>query len=25
VWICGNCAQTALDILHSEPRGLRTG
>jgi ATP-dependent Clp protease ATP-binding subunit ClpA len=25
VWICGNCAQTALDILRSEPRGLRTG
>jgi ATP-dependent Clp protease ATP-binding subunit ClpA len=25
VWICGNCAQTALKILRSEPRGLRTG
>jgi ATP-dependent Clp protease ATP-binding subunit ClpA len=25
VWICGNCAQTALEILHAEPRGLRTG
>jgi len=25
VWICGNCAQTALDILRAEPRGLRTG
>lgn len=25
VWICGNCAQTSLDILHSEPRGARTG
>lgn len=21
VWICGNCARTALDILHAEPRG----
>lgn len=25
VWICGNCAQTALEILRTEPRGLRTG
>lgn len=25
VWICGNCALTALDILNAEPRGLRTG
>jgi ATP-dependent Clp protease ATP-binding subunit ClpA len=25
VWICGNCAQIALEILRSEPRGLRTG
>lgn len=25
VWICGNCALTALDILNTEPRGLRTG
>jgi ATP-dependent Clp protease ATP-binding subunit ClpA len=25
VWICGNCAQTALEILRAEPRGLRTG
>jgi ATP-dependent Clp protease ATP-binding subunit ClpA len=25
VWICGSCAQTALDILRAEPRGLRTG
>ena len=25
VWICGNCAQTALDILRSEPRGIRAG
>jgi hypothetical protein len=25
VWICGNCAQTALDILRAEPRGLRAG
>jgi ATP-dependent Clp protease ATP-binding subunit ClpA len=25
VWICGGCAQTALDILHAGPRGLRTG
>jgi ATP-dependent Clp protease ATP-binding subunit ClpA len=25
VWICGSCAQTALDILCAEPRGLRAG
>jgi len=25
VWICGNCAHTALDILRTEPRGIRTG
>jgi hypothetical protein len=25
VWICGSCAQTALDILRAEPRGLRAG
>ncbi|OLT35748.1 hypothetical protein BJF79_32055 [Actinomadura sp. CNU-125] len=25
VWICGNCAQTAIDILRAEPRGARTG
>jgi ATP-dependent Clp protease ATP-binding subunit ClpA len=25
VWICGSCAQTALDILRTEPRGLRAG
>jgi hypothetical protein len=25
VWICGSCAQTALEILHAEPRGLRAG
>ncbi len=25
VWICGNCAQTAIEILRAEPRGLRTG
>jgi hypothetical protein len=25
VWICGNCAQTAVEILRAEPRGLRTG
>jgi ATPases with chaperone activity, ATP-binding subunit len=25
VWICGNCALSALDILNAEPRGLRTG
>jgi ATP-dependent Clp protease ATP-binding subunit ClpA len=25
VWICGNCAQTAVEILRDEPRGLRTG
>lgn len=25
VWICGSCAQTALDILHAQPRGLRGG
>jgi ATP-dependent Clp protease ATP-binding subunit ClpA len=25
VWICGTCAHTALDILRTEPRGLRTG
>jgi ATP-dependent Clp protease ATP-binding subunit ClpA len=25
VWICGTCAQTALDILRAEPRGLRAG
>jgi hypothetical protein len=25
VWICGSCAQTALDILRAQPRGLRAG
>jgi ATP-dependent Clp protease ATP-binding subunit ClpA len=25
VWICGNCVQTSLEILRSEPRGLRAG
>jgi hypothetical protein len=25
VWTCGSCAQTALEILRAEPRGLRTG
>ncbi|MFD0733287.1 ClpX C4-type zinc finger protein [Planotetraspora mira] len=25
VWICGSCAQTAVEILRAEPRGLRTG
>ncbi len=25
VWICGSCAQTALEILRAEPRGLRAG
>lgn len=25
VWICGSCAQTALEVLRAEPRGLRTG
>jgi ATP-dependent Clp protease ATP-binding subunit ClpA len=25
VWICGTCAQTALEIFRAEPRGLRTG
>ena len=25
VWICGSCAQTAIDILRAEPRGLRAG
>jgi len=25
VWICGDCAETSLEILRSEPRGLRTG
>lgn len=25
VWICGSCAQTAIEILHAEPRGLRAG
>jgi len=25
VWICGNCVQTAVEILRAEPRGLRTG
>ncbi|MER6816090.1 Clp protease N-terminal domain-containing protein [Spirillospora sp. NPDC000708] len=25
VWICGNCAQTAIDILRAELRGARTG
>lgn len=25
VWICGSCVQTSLEILRSEPRGLRTG
>jgi ATP-dependent Clp protease ATP-binding subunit ClpA len=25
VWICGSCAQTALEILRAEPRSLRTG
>jgi len=25
VWICGSCAQTAIEILRAEPRGLRTG
>jgi ATP-dependent Clp protease ATP-binding subunit ClpA len=25
VWICGSCAQTALEILRAEPRGIRTG
>ncbi|WP_433334839.1 Clp protease N-terminal domain-containing protein [Spirillospora sp. CA-294931] len=24
-WICGNCAQAALDILRAEPRGSRGG
>ena len=24
-WICGTCAQTAIEILRAEPRGLRTG
>jgi hypothetical protein len=24
VWICGNCTQTAMEILHAEPRGLRS-
>lgn len=25
VWICGNCVQTAVEILRAEPRGPRTG
>ena len=25
VWICGSCAQTAIEILRAEPRGLRAG
>jgi ATP-dependent Clp protease ATP-binding subunit ClpA len=25
VWICGSCAQTALEILRAAPRGLRAG
>ncbi|HEU5421169.1 MAG TPA: Clp protease N-terminal domain-containing protein [Streptosporangiaceae bacterium] len=25
VWICGNCALTALEILRAEPRGLTAG
>jgi ATP-dependent Clp protease ATP-binding subunit ClpA len=25
VWICGDCALTALEILRAEPRGLNTG
>lgn len=25
VWICGNCAQTALEILRAQPRGLHAG
>jgi ATP-dependent Clp protease ATP-binding subunit ClpA len=25
VWICGSCVQTSMEILRSEPRGLRTG
>ncbi|GAA2071599.1 hypothetical protein GCM10009780_03870 [Actinomadura alba] len=25
VWICGNCVQTAVEILRAESRGLRTG
>jgi ATP-dependent Clp protease ATP-binding subunit ClpA len=25
VWICGSCAQAAMEILRAEPRGLRTG
>lgn len=25
VWICGGCAQTALESLRAEPRGLRAG
>ncbi|WP_329249043.1 hypothetical protein OG417_02455 [Actinoallomurus sp. NBC_01490] len=25
VWICGSCAQAAIEILRAEPRGLRAG
>lgn len=25
VWICGSCAQAAVEILRAEPRGLRAG